>query len=40
VLRIRIVLDADPNPAFFVNADPDTAFFVNADPDTDPEPGF
>jgi len=38
VFRIRISLNADPDPGFYLKADPDPGFYLNADPDPDPEP--
>jgi hypothetical protein len=35
-LWIRIGLNEDPDPAFYLNADPDTESQTNADPDPDP----
>ena len=33
VFRIRISLNADPDPGFYLNADPDSGFWI---PDPDP----
>jgi hypothetical protein len=44
LMRIRLFLLWDPDPAFYFNADPDHAFYFNADPDPafhfheDPDP--
>ncbi len=33
VFRIRIIFDADPDPAFYINVDPDPGSQTNADTD-------